>query len=80
MSVAGVWSLGEYGPGGLWSPTSPMDRMTYTSENITFPQLCLWAVIKILKSKIEYKYFVHFPSNKKQYCMTGEIKLTNSKI
>ena len=24
--------------------TSPMDRQTHTSENISFPLLCLWAV------------------------------------
>ena len=42
----GVWSAG-YGPGeGLWCEgTTPPHGQTDTCENITFPQLCLWAVI-----------------------------------
>ena len=58
----GVWSQGRYSssgwgivPGALWEGTrSPVNRLTDTCENITFPQLRWWTVnIKISRGLLK---------------------------
>ena len=63
MSLEGDMLLGRgYGPGGGTTLPPPVDKMTHTCENITFPQRRWWTV-----GEGKQKHVFHTSENKTEH-------------